>query len=205
MGAELLARLGEKTTNWSSVGGGRDVITASDVAAMLAMGGADEAVGLYAIIKYANHVSMDAILYDRPEGDRALMPLIGELRFRAYHRAVKTAERKGWREKAGQYRPQLVRRMSELAIAESISTGVCKRCRGVKFARLGEAVKVCPCCKGSGVSRLSEHQKAELLNVPWTSFRREWGGRYEQIHRAIHDWDADVRAAVKRARYDDHD
>lgn len=199
MGAELLARLAEKTTNWSSVGGGKDVIGQADVAAMLAWGGAPESVSLYAILKYSNHISMDMILGDNVSGDWALMPIIGQLKYYAYQRAVKVSMAAGWHKSAWQKDIKLVRNMSELALAESMATGVCRKCRGVRYVEQGTAMKLCPSCNGSGVGQMRDCERVDILGLHKTSYSRTWRHRYESVHARIDEWDAEVRTALKRA------
>lgn len=77
----------------------------------------------------------------------------------------------------------------------------CPDCNGegvmlYRITQRGEPIK-CPACFGTGRTRLSDRQRCELADVPWSTYKRKYKRAYDWLH---HEAMAARRAAVRHFR-----
>lgn len=156
--AQLLARLAAGR-QWDSGPGstGSDKLTTADIAAGLA--GLDRATALLLTAKYGGSLA-DAL--------EAEIPL--------YLQVVDHANRRRWKVPKGR---ELLRRLTRLAIYETIHPATCPRCNGVGQ----RGTRSCPGCGGSGRANMNQRERARFAGVHGANWSRTWGARYEEVHR----------------------
>lgn len=73
---------------------------------------------------------------------------------------------------------ETLRRMARLAILELTTPLRCQSCGGTRVNRLARA---CGKCRGTGNLVIRKGERARLLDIPYTSWRRQWRSRYHAI------------------------
>lgn len=89
-------------------------------------------------------------------------------------------------------RPSQIDKLAELAVIEAITPGRCKSCGGIGHKQN----KACLPCGGTGLKRVSNRKIADALDVPETSFRRDWQDRIARLFNYHNELDNAVNRAV---------
>jgi hypothetical protein len=85
--------------------------------------------------------------------------------------------------------------LASLALIEVVNPSRCGKCHGVGF----KASSVCKSCGGSGFKPLSKLAMAKAMDVPETTFRRVWHGRFVRAVDWIRQFDSEVNRVVSRS------
>lgn len=180
----------QKPTDFRDVLGGGTPglgLTGNDVAGALALGKATRSQSFAVMAKWVQDESaQDRLFYE------------------IYDRVVKLAAKKKWKVAPGKC---WLRKMTRLAIAEHVSPCRCRRCKGRGFLYPpGREAKVCPQCGGSAMGEfMPQSKKAEIIGIPWESWRRKWRWAYAQVLEIIQDEDGKGIAALSRGLREDED
>lgn len=155
-------------------------ITALDVAGALAMGDASPLAEAVVRLKYVGDTSVQS---------RAFYLL--------YDRAMTLATREKWKLPVG---GDLVRKMTQLALLEAVSSQTCKACegRGQAPRKDSPVMDECPVCHGVGRRGKSQAERARQLGVDRTTFTRIWSPRYERVLRMVLAEEAEGLRAIDR-------
>ncbi len=157
---EILKMLSPSAVNPDRLpSGGMPALTQSDVAAMLA--GASRPVVLLA---YAIHVTDDSSRI--------------QLASHVYSWAAELALSEKWKITRG--RP-IVRNMSHLAVAETVSPGVCLSCYGNRYI----SNRVCTNCNGTGRKYPTHEERAIEIDVSECRYYKLWRHRYQRIYEYL--------------------
>lgn len=172
--AELLGRMNAKVVDTTEPGGGggkpsSDTLSGTDIAAALM--GVPRGAYLLARVKYVGDFSC-----------------LEELLSILITRISRKARRKGW----SRQNPEWFRGMAILALRESeVMPVLCRRCRGRREVQLRKP-RVrwieCPTCGGTGRHQDSEHARAQIVGIPWESWRRTWRSRQSDIKAMVIAW-----------------
>ncbi len=184
MSAKLLAKMvPHGIAIDGSLRGGQVEISAYDVAASLAYGRLPHPAYLLGRAKYCD---------DPAAGGQLLSHLEARIQRRIRHNR--------WREHAGR-----AERLAQLVIHEGIYGLRCKGCSGLGYIYKQGVAGACPChvawckrCKGSGIGRLSERQRAALAEIPPSSWNRRWKALAEEGVQYVSDLDQRVLRHVSR-------
>lgn len=183
--AKMLARLTVRSTGLGErSNGGTGGITPQDIAAACA--GMSDAQYLLLLRIYTQDVTVQPRLF-----------------YAIYDQAIGIATCGHWRLPVGK---ELVRKMTNLALAEMISPRVCPDCEGKAQVWLkGMAVPTaCKPCGGSGRKSLSSREKARLLEMDDTTFSRYWSDRYDQVFAHVAELESSaLRLLVRKFRVDE--
>jgi len=87
--------------------------------------------------------------------------------------------------------------LARLAILESICPLHCKACggKGIQYAQRG-VVQTCETCKGSGYKAYSAAERAQLIGLHRSGWKRVWEDRYSVVFRRLQALDSQVSAHV---------
>jgi hypothetical protein len=78
--------------------------------------------------------------------------------------------------------------MRKALIAELRATRVCSSCKGHGCVQVGTSVKPCEHCLGTGLTFISDRQRAQMLGIDHSTYRRGgWKLAYEWMYRALID------------------
>jgi len=172
---EVLALLCAGSTRYHAVGGrssSGDRLAGVEVAGLLA--GLDNQTMNFALAKYLGD-------------EQAERMLLAQVRVWA----VGVAVNEGWRIVRG--RP-CVLNMAAIAVFEAVRPNQCRRCHGNKFV----GGKVCGCCHGSGIGKLSTASIAEAIGVDKSNYVRVWRGRYQQCYDYVQELDYKVLSSLNK-------
>lgn len=124
----------------------------------------------------------------------AYVPLHGELTGYVLSRALD----EDWR----MHRVQFCRELAALAILEMIGAREpCLACEGrgaVPIEDGSPTLVSCELCRGSGRQPMTPDDRATMIQIHETSWRRTWAGRYEQVFGELHGWLMDARRHMAR-------
>ncbi len=168
---ESLARLTSGSINPATSGGrstANNALSSAEIAGLLS--GLNKEQMTFALAKY----TLD---------DRAVEQLIITTRMQT----LRISQRGKWK-----IRPSQLKALADIATAESLNPNRCKRCNGIGRA----ANKACVSCSGTGFKRLSNRKIAEAVDVPETSFRRDWKDRLCAVLEYVYSLDNAVRFRV---------
>ena len=176
---EVLALLSPAAIKFSNIPGTSLVkLTAHDVASRLRL--CSRAAGLLARGKYAND----------------------ELSYRAYYFAfaVQVAGLPLALKLSKKY-PKALTKLINVTFQEFVEPTCCPWCRGgPSFTITPEGIVACSACKGTGKILWRDRKRAELMQVPETTFRR-W---YAPLHVQMCDIIAGHEAEIVSALYERH-
>lgn len=166
--AELLGRLAPKAR--STVGsptGGIPELTQADIAA--ALRGASDLATWYALAKYADDWGSRRRLF------YALSVEVVDLAI-----ALNYTTPKAYRGR------DMLRRIAQAAIDESIRPSLCAECRGsgAWVSRRG-VIRPCGPCQGTGKAVVSETARAQTLEIGRSSYMRLYAAIYEKTYRRL--------------------
>ena len=107
----------------------------------------------------------------------------------------------GWvpKWKAGQPKPRkgdLVRILVRMALIEEIYPNICPRCYGkrwIRVVRLADS-DVVPCarCKGRGIHRWTDTDRAEMIDMNYKTYYSTWAKRMSQIKSYFGQYELDI-------------
>lgn len=181
--AERLATLAPKSL-WpvkDVPGGGTPEMTIAD----LAQAAAHASPAGYAIViaKYVDPTSNQ---------------LLHEAWRQAYLQVIDMARERKW--SPGPRGERYLGRITVMAVLEVTHPMRCPECRGAcRHACNGQ---ICASCRGTGKMTLSRTARAFLLGIPETSYRREWGDRYEQVFRMLSGMESEALHVAARQFFD---
>lgn len=91
----------------------------------------------------------------------------------------------------------MYRRIRAAVLTEMAAPNNCARCggRGHTISRSGVHV-ICPACEGRGWDAASDRQRAELLDINESSFRRYWRSVYDWLLAECTDKESRARAQL---------
>ena len=89
--------------------------------------------------------------------------------------------------------------LARLAILESICPKHCPDCdgKGIQYGQRG-VVTTCQTCRGSGYKAYSAAERARLVGLHRSGWRRVWEDRYNVVYRRLQVLDSEVSAHVFR-------
>lgn len=154
--AEKLAQLMPHGASGASGGGGYSNVSRTELAGYL-----QNVESLPSLLVWAQYINAEGVQ--------------GQLLYEAELRVADIAADRGWRPPRGK---QLLRRMARLAVLELVEPLKCPSCRGTGANRLGRRCKL---CRGSGNRKVTERQRARLLDVPQSTWERTWQRRYHRV------------------------
>jgi len=157
--------------------GGKDRVTAQDVAAAVAMAGLESGPELLVLVRYADQ-------HD----------LLPRLRNRWYLELIDAARAGGWHIDRGIPR---VRWLSLLTLGEHMTPPLCGHCHG---AGIHHNQKTCAQCGGSGrvtVRRPTDY--ADDLQVTVPEWEQTWAVRHRAALSRLDVWESDAERALGRA------
>lgn len=97
---------------------------------------------------------------------------------------------------------EFYRNLGRLALAETISPNTCPWCGGRARALQGTKIIVCDACDGFGRRRYSGRTRAEILGMPWETFRSPWASRYHRVQCLADSWESIALGGIaKRLRH----
>ena len=171
---------------------------------MAVLGLISDDAALFVGFKYAAALSMNEVLacsdhaYDamlRPDDDWTVT------RLKYLHHVMRTrAERIS---EEGNWRPRDAARvdvMAECALAESIGTAVCSKCKGTRHTKKSGLLVECRSCGGSGKRVISNRGYAQMVGLDEKSWRDRWHWRYDGLINITVEWELEAVRAVKRER-----
>lgn len=99
------------------------------------------------------------------------------------------------------------RRMAGLAVYEFLMERPvkCATCRGRGYVRQDGNGVACPSCLSSGGQKMSSRMRAELVCMPFETWRSEWAPRYEAVHSVVQSWHSEALSRLARALRDMQD
>ena len=157
--------------------GGKDRITAQDVAAAVAMAGLESGPELLVLVRYADQ----ADLYPR-------------LQTQVYLETIGLANRNRWTIERG---VQRVRWLSQIALGEHLQPPLCVACNGTGVHK---NQKTCATCEGTGRVQLRRGQDyAEALQITLADWQNIWEPRYRVARAMLDVWESDAERAIGRA------
>lgn len=161
------------------VGGGTPGLglTGLDVAAALAMGGADRAATLMVLHKWVQDKSVQEPLF-----------------YAVYDAVVTVAAREHWKVPKG---GEILRSITRLAIAEETDPKRCPACQGRAEALIGGVMKKCPACNGIGWSEWPEAMRARLVGIDKANWSRTWDVRYRKAREVVARFERRGLAALR--------
>lgn len=196
---EVLAMLNANTANWDRLPGGVQTNIAADVSA--AMAKSTEFEWAFTMMMVGENPSFDQVLACsaiRPNRSKQPDDIVSTLRELHYHMgdvALEQASARGW-----QYKSEVtLRRVAELALAECLGSGKCKKCKGQKSVTIANVVKTCRSCNGVGNRTLSNSQRARLVGLCEESYRRYWQTKHQVLVNYCTDA---VRAVESRLSFE---
>lgn len=190
--AELLVLLTARTNKFERMPTGVPLLTQQDIAA--ALGRIQHRIAsLLLRVKYAHQ-------YDfMMELDRLI-----------WLKVVDLWMERGWpypKHKIGQ---EFRRDMGRMALAETIWPHTCPWCQGVgsmtiqrrrlrgrKRKQIG-AVVMCDGCKGKGIRKPSDRQRAKLMGMPYTTWIHTWSPVYREVQTLIDQVESVGLGAIKK-------
>lgn len=157
--------------------GGKDRITAQDVAAAVAMAGLETGPELLVLVRYADQ-------HD----------LLPRLRTQWYLELLDAARAGGWHIERGQQR---VRRLANMTLDEHLTPPLCQSCRG---CGIHHNQKTCATCEGSGRVQVRRTQDyAEDMRVEIAEWSSTWEPRHRAARARLDVWESDAERALGRA------
>ena len=96
------------------------------------------------------------------------------------------------------YNFQILDILINLALFEVGSTAKCPKCEGRKWVMEEDKPKTCPSCLGLGLRGMTDKDRAEKINIPWTSWRRTWRSRYRDVYSVLLIYDQAIARNVKK-------
>jgi len=157
--------------------GGKDRITAQDVAAAVAMAGLESGPELLVLVRYADQ-------HD----------LLPRLRSQWYIELASAAHRGHWQLERGTPR---VRWLSLLTLGEHLEPPLCPRCNG---CGIHHNQKTCAGCEGTGRVQLRRPiDYAGDMQVSVEEWHHTWEPRHRQARAMLDVWESDAERALGRA------
>jgi hypothetical protein len=97
--------------------------------------------------------------------------------------------------------------IANLVISEALFGVLCKKCNGLGYRlksskRLG-AVETCEKCNGVGTGTLTQRKRANISQIPLTSWIRHWHARVERFYSYIYDLDDKVVSHINKQFVED--
>ncbi len=174
---ERLALLCPHGTTGIGGRGGKDRITAQDVAAAVAMAGLESGPELLVLVRYAD------------QGD-----LFPRLQTQVYLEVISLANKAHWTIERG---VQRVRWLSQIALSEHLQPPLCPSCKG---CGIHHNQKVCATCNGTRYVQLRRPQDyAEALQIAIEDWQNTWEPRYRLARAMLDVWESDAERAIGRA------
>jgi hypothetical protein len=157
--------------------GGKDRITAQDVAAAVAMAGLETGPELLVLVRYADQ-------HD----------LLPRLRTQWYLELIDAARAGGWHIDRGVPR---VRWLSVLTLSEHMTPPLCGHCNGTG---IHHNQRTCAQCEGSGrVQMRRSRDYADDLQVSVSDWESTWVHRHRAAMARLDVWESDAERALGRA------
>lgn len=200
-GLEGLAVLAAGTSSFDAVAGGERSTSKEDKLAILA--GCSSFTSDFVVLKVTMSLSLGEVLAcSNVDGsDRSMRPVgtglcsvISELNAKMFFLAKGVCDKRG----LSYGRGYNLMRVSELALAEMLVSARCKRCKGCGSVRSDAVVKGCGRCDGSGLLRMSNYERGNVLGMCESSFRRNWSARHALFMQICSDAEAEFLGKVRR-------
>jgi hypothetical protein len=166
MGAEILTLLNAKSCRLDGAGGGGlPSVTASDLAAAVAMANLPKGAWYLGLVLFCGQ-------------DDALR----DFEYAIWLHAVGVANKRGWKIDTGK---QQLRGISRVAMRLVVDPFRCRYCGGGGF---NQHHKPCRRCAGSGMAVISQRQLAKLASIPQRTWLDTWAARCADIERDVIGW-----------------
>lgn len=214
---ELLGRLEPSTVKYGMGRGGIPELTPQDIAAALGLCEDKLAVAIYQAItvhSFSDWQNMDRMLADVQfrEWQRRADRLINAQLAKAQAQIIEDEQERQVMisraeimlsgAKQGTW-PGLVEKtyaaMRKALIAELRSSRSCQFCNGRGTVMDATVVKPCEQCLATGLTFVSDRQRAAMLRIDHSTYRRGWKKVYEWMYRTLLDASARGREQFSRA------
>src|SRR3990167_8925462 len=175
--AELLSRLNPSIPDINSLPSGWGGLSPSDIAASLA--GLPRPAQLVLLSRWACFAGLES-----------------EILYYTLNYTVKLWVQNGWKYPKNEGK-DFLRRLSKLALIDTVFPLPCKRCKGHRRIMRREGYSItCNRCAGYGTSNLTDRERARLLDMPystWNGYRRQ----YKNIADHVACWENDALQHIK--------
>ncbi|WP_144395295.1 hypothetical protein [Pleionea sediminis] len=170
MAEQLITKLSVKGCNLSSVGRGVTAITNYDIAASLAYGNLPKLTYYYARAKYCEDVL----------ASQNLLVLLNEtVREKLCDLNLK-------------FNNEIIAGISKLMLIEAVFGNQCKTCDGLGYAIEENQIEVCSRCSSTGINKLSQRKRAEIVGVSLSKWHRDYDKYIPEIYQSIQNLQRDV-------------
>lgn len=95
--------------------------------------------------------------------------------------------------------PSRLKKLTETALIELAGDYRCRRCDGRGHVITGNLVALCEACSGSGAGKMSDCERALLIGVNESTFRRVWTGVYQWLLTTMADAELQARESMDGA------
>ncbi len=176
-GLEMLRMLSAKSVDINATPGGNPDITPEMVAGALGYGDLSEPASLYCRIKYQ---------------------LQDDLRIRlqswiSRHKVLKWGIAENWQCGLG-----ILPKLSYVALDESLSDNLCRRCKGTGNVKIENKVIACKSCDGTGHKRYTKREISRRLGIHHSTFSTIWVNRYNRVLSVYVGFDDEIKQCLKK-------